>query len=71
MSALLRSLQTLTRGTRATLLFFVSSGGAVILMRFHQCLTILKHRPFLELPANIVSAVLPDKPAFLSRERGP
>jgi hypothetical protein len=70
MSALLRSLQTLTRGTRAIPALFVSSGGAVILMRFHQCLTMLNYRPFLELPADIVSAVLPDKPAFLSRERG-
>jgi hypothetical protein len=40
-------------------------------MRFSQFLTMLKYRPFLELPANIVAAVLPDKPAFLSRERGP
>jgi hypothetical protein len=39
-------------------------------MRFHQCLKMLNYRPFLELPADIISAVLPDKPAFLSRERG-
>jgi hypothetical protein len=39
-------------------------------MRLYQYLTMLKDRPFLELPAYIVAAVLPDKPAFLSRERG-
>jgi hypothetical protein len=41
------------------------------MVRFRQCLPMFQPRPVLELPAVIAAAVLPEKPAFLSRERDP
>jgi len=45
-----------------SLIFCQTGGTAILMVRFHQCLTMFKPRPVLELP---------DKPAFLSRERDP